>query len=125
VATLQYVVIFPFFMLLIGAAFQGALWFAARNAALAAAQEGLRAARAQTGTPLAGQSAATSYASQVANGQLEGASVHVSLGANQTIMVRVTGRVPSFLPGVNLRVLQVASGPKERWVPVVISGAAQ
>jgi len=118
-AALEFVVIFPFFMLLIAAALQAALWFSARNAALASAQEGLRAARTQTGTPAAGRTAAADYASQVAGGQLNGASVQVSVGANQTITVRVTGTVPSFLPGVNLRVAQQASGPKERWVPPV------
>lgn len=116
-ATLPYVIIFPFMLLVIGMCMQAALWFTARNAALASAQEGLRAARAQHGNLGAGQSAATRFATEVADGQLLTPAVHVSTDTGQTIVVRVTGKVPSFVPGLKVSVSQVARGPKERWVP--------
>lgn len=116
-ATLPYVVLFPFFLLLIGTCFQAALWYSARNAALASAQEGLRVARARNGTPGAGQAAALGFAAQVADGQLLKPSADVATGADQTIAVTVSGEVWSFVPGMKVRVAQVARGPKERWVP--------
>lgn len=117
VTTLEYVVIFPFFLLLIGVGLQGALWYSARNTALASAQEGLQTARAQHGNTGAGQAAAVRFATDVGSGQLLYPSASASTGANQTITVTVSGTVPSFVPGLNIRVLQQASGPKERWVP--------
>lgn len=116
-ATLPYVVLFPFFLLLIGVCFQAALWYSARNAALASAQEGLRVARAQQGTPGAGRAAALGFAAQVADGQLLDPSATVTTDADQTINVTVSGKVWSFVPGLNVQVTQVARGPKERWVP--------
>lgn len=116
ISTLEYVVIFPFFLLLVAVGLQGALWYAARNAALASAQEGLRAARAQHGNPGAGQAAAVAFAADVGSGQLLQPAAQVTVGANQTLTVTVSGSVPSFVPGLTIRVNQRASGPKERWV---------
>ena len=90
------------------------MWFSARNAALASAQEGLRIARAHGGTLSAGQVAAAHFAAQVAGGQLLAPSAQVST-SGQTIVVRVDGRVPSFVPGLTVRVSQEARAPKERW----------
>jgi hypothetical protein len=116
-ATLPYLIAFAFVLLVSGTAMQGALWFSARNAALAAAQEGLRVARAENGTLGAGRAAARDFASEVAAGQLLSPGVQVSTTADQTVVVRVAGVVPSFVPGLTVRVEQVARGPKERWVP--------
>lgn len=117
-ASLQLVILFPFFLLLIGTAFQAAMWFAARNAALASAQEGLRSARTQHGSPGAAQATAVKFAREVAGGQLLSPAAQVSMTGDQTIVVRVTGKVASFVPGLNVSVSQEARGPKERWVPV-------
>ncbi|TYB48548.1 pilus assembly protein [Actinomadura chibensis] len=108
---------FPFFLLLIGTCFQAALWYSARNAALASSQEGLRAARARQGAPGAGEAAALAFAAEVADGQLLNPSARVSVDGDQTVAVTVTGEVWSFVPGLNIRVTQVARGPKERWTP--------
>lgn len=114
-ATLQMAVLAPFFLLLIGVCFQAGLWYMARNAALATAQEGLRVARAHNGSLGQGKSAADSFARQVAGGQLIAPQVQVSTTADQTIVVRVTGKVPSFVPGLTVSVVQEARAPKERW----------
>ncbi|MFI0448047.1 TadE/TadG family type IV pilus assembly protein [Actinomadura sp. 6N118] len=112
---MEFIVTAATFLLVIAACWQGGLWYMARQAALASAQEGLRAARAQHGSPGAGQSAAMSYATQVGGAHLNAPGAQVSEGADQTIVVRVTGRVPSFVPGLNINISREARGPKERW----------
>lgn len=94
---------------------QTAWWFSARNAALASAREGLRVARSHQGTPAGGRAAADRFAGQVAGGQLLTPKVTVSTTADQTIIVRVDGEVPSFVPGLAIHVHQQARAPKERW----------
>jgi hypothetical protein len=97
-------------------AVQAAWWYSARSAALASAQEGLRVARAHQGTLAGGRAAAVRFAGQAASGQLLSPTATVSIAAGQTIVVRVDGEAPSFVPGLTVRVSQQARGPRERWV---------
>lgn len=111
---LQYTIAFPALLLLIAMVTQAAWWYSARNAALAAAQEGVRAARVRDGSPGAGQETARRFAREVADGQLRSVSVSVNASA-ESVAVRVTGEVWSFVPGLNMRVSQVARAPRERF----------
>lgn len=113
-ATLQTVVVFPAVLLIIGVVLQTALWFTARNTALHAAREGVRAARVQHATPGQGRAAALQFARQVGSGMLLSPGVRVTR-AGSTLVVRVTGAAPTFVPGLHLTVSQVARGPVERF----------
>jgi Flp pilus assembly protein TadG len=117
-ATLELVVLFPILLLLIFGTIQGALYFHGRNVVLAAAQQGVRAAR------LDGQPDRAATAEQQTRqflldtgelSNLSGLTVVVSLDGNQ-VRVTVTGRTVSLLPGVpGPRVTQTAAGSLERF----------
>ncbi|MBD2895625.1 hypothetical protein amrb99_45640 [Actinomadura sp. RB99] len=83
----------------------------ARDVAQSAAEEGLRAARARQGTFSQGRAVAASFARR--EPVLQTPAVTVS-GTN-TIVVRVTGRAPSLLPGVDITVSRTVRGARERF----------
>ena len=115
-SSVEVVVLFPVVLLLVFGLVQGALWAHARNVAAAAAQEGVRAARAETTTPDAGRAEATAFLDR-AGGQdvLLGARVEVT-GTAVEVQVAVTGTAVSLLPGVpGPPVRQSATGPVERF----------
>jgi hypothetical protein len=95
---------------------QGALYYHARDVALAAATDGLTAARARTGSSAEGRAAAASFLRR-AGGEdvLIGASV-ASVRTATAATVTVTGRTMSLVPGLpGWSVSQSASGPVERF----------
>lgn len=110
--------LFPVVLLLLFGVIQGALYFHGRNAALAAAEQGVRAARADGQTNRA--DTATDQARQFLadTGELDNLSAlritpDVDAG---TVRVTVTARTVSLLPGVpGPRVSQTASGDIERF----------
>ncbi|MDP3893633.1 TadE family protein [Nocardioides sp.] len=113
--SLELVVLFPAVLLLIFGIIQAGLVYHARNVALAAAQEGVRAARAENGTAAAGAAAANSFVEQ-AGGQdvLRGLTITPQRTPTRAV-VRVRGRSLSVLPGVpGIPVTQVARAPVER-----------
>ena len=117
-ASLEIVVLFPAVLALVFGLLQGALWLHARALAGAAAQEGVRAARAETGTVEAGRAQAADLIAD-AGGQdvLLGARVQVTADAAR-VQVVVTGTSVSLLPGIaGPQVKQSASGPVERFTP--------
>lgn len=115
-ATLEIVVLFPALMLLIFGLIQGALWFHARNIALAAANDALTAARSEQGTASAGQDAATSFIARTGGDSvLPGAYVTVTRTGTR-VTVTVTGRALSVFPGVpGAAVSQSVNGPVEHF----------
>ena len=117
-ATLELVVLFPILLLLIFGTIQGALYFHGRNVVLAAAQQGVRAARLD-GQPdraaTAGQQTRQFLLDTGELSNLSGLTVVVSLDGSQ-VRVTVTGRTVSLLPGVpGPRVTQTAAGSLERF----------
>ena len=113
-ASLELVVVFPVVLLLIFGGVQGALWYHARSVAMAAAQEGARAAGAEGGNPAAGEAAATAFLDSAGgSGVLTGPGVHVTRSATEATAT-VTGTAPTVLPGMRLAVDQSASVPVER-----------
>jgi Flp pilus assembly protein TadG len=113
--TLSYVIIVPVFLLALMVVAQAAMWYLARSAALAAARQGVDAARVEGSSAGAGSAAALSFAQTSASGYLLGPSASDGGSSPTTIVITVTGSVPSLVPGVPITVTQVAQGPVERF----------
>jgi Flp pilus assembly protein TadG len=117
-ATLEVTVLFPVVMLLLFGVIQGALFFHGRNVALAAAEQGVRAARADGQADQAGTAAEQARQFLVDTGELDnltGLSITPDVGAD-TVRVTVSARTVSLLPGIpGPRVSQTASGVIERF----------
>jgi Flp pilus assembly protein TadG len=112
------VIAFPVLLLLIFSLVQASLYFYARSLALAAAQEGVRGARAQSADLPDGAARARSFLADAAGDSLRRTTVDTDRSTPTRIRVRVTGRSLSVLPGMpGLPVAQEASGPKERFTP--------
>ncbi len=116
--TLELVVLFPILLVLIFGTIQGALYFHGRNVVLAAAQQGVRAARLDRQPDRAATAEQQTRQFLLDAGELSnlsGLTVVVSLDGNQ-VRVTVTGRTVSLLPGVpGPRVTQTAAGSLERF----------
>lgn len=86
------------FRMVIAGIFQTGLWYYACEAALAAAQEGDRAASAEHGTATAGTQAAQDFLDRTANDLVDGVEVS---GQRTTTRATVTGsgRSLSLIPG--------------------------
>ena len=114
VVSVQIVVLMPALFLLMFVAMQAALIYHARTVAIAAAQEGARAAAAQAGTISDGYAAANAFIAS-AGGQDVLSAVSVTSNRDATTAtVRVTGTTLSVVPGWVPRITQSASAPVER-----------
>lgn len=115
-STLELVIAFPVLLLIIFSLVQASLYFYARSLASAAAQEGVRAARAESADLPEGVARARSFLDATAGDSLLAAAVSSAGSTSTRIRIRVTGRSLSVLPGVpGVQVAQEASGPKERF----------
>lgn len=116
-ATLELVVLFPVVLLITFGVIEGALWYHARNVALAAAEEGIRVATAEGSSADAGLGAAQAFASQAgADGILAGASATLAEASTERVTITVTGNSLTLFPGWSGHyVSQTASGPVERF----------
>jgi len=113
-ATIQFTVLMPVLFLLIFVGIQGAVQYHARTVALAAAQEGARAAAAQFGTPAAGRAAAEAFVvSAGGDDTLQNVAITTSRDLN-TARVVVSGTSLSLVPGWTPVITQSASAPVER-----------
>jgi Flp pilus assembly protein TadG len=113
--TLSYVIIVPVFLMAVMVIAQASLWFLARQAALAAARQGANAARVSSALPSAGPSAALAFARSAASGYLLSPSATGAGSTAATIQIRVTGQVPSIVPGLVVRVTEAAQAPVEKF----------
>jgi Flp pilus assembly protein TadG len=113
--TLSYVAVLPFLFLFIMVLIQASFWFLARNAAVAAARQGADAARAVYGTRAAGPAAALAFARQAGQGYLEDPQATATGSTGTTISITVTGQVPSFVPGLVIRVSEMVQAPAEEF----------
>ena len=100
----------PVVLFAILAAFQAAVWYGGRQAALSAAQAAAEAERVLRPAPGAGQAAASSIGAQ---GGLVDVTVGVSRGA-EAVTVVVSARVPMFLDIGAGRFTERATMPRER-----------
>ena len=113
--SLQLVIIFPAVLALIFGGVQTALYFYARNVAIAAAQEGARAAGAQYGSASGGTAAAADFIARAGGADaLPDSSVSGNRSAT-TATITVRGRSLSLVPGYSgINITQSASVPVER-----------
>jgi len=113
-SSIQMVMLMPALFSIMFLGMQGALYYHARTVAIAAAQEGARAAGSQNGTAAEGVSAASSFVSD-AGGKDVLPGAHMTGGRSATTAtVTVTGTSLSVIPGWSLAVSQSASVPVER-----------
>jgi Flp pilus assembly protein TadG len=113
-SSIQMVMLMPALFSIMFLGMQGALYYHARTVAIAAAQEGARAAGSQNGTAASGISAASSFVSD-AGGRDVLPGAHMTGGRSATIAtVTVTGTSLSVIPGWSPAVSQSASVPVER-----------
>jgi hypothetical protein len=110
---LDYAIAFPVVLLLLLAIFQAALFGAAREAALTAAQQGADTARALGATIAQGDTAACHYAARAARGTILGPTCAGTGGV--TVTMTVCGTAPTLVPGLHLRACGQARAPRERF----------
>ena len=110
--------LFPVVLLILFGVIQGALYFHGRNVALAAAEQGVRAARADGQTNRAGTAAGHARQFLADTGELDnltGLSITPDVDAD-TVRVTVVARTVSLLPGIpGPKISQTASGNIERF----------
>lgn len=109
---MSFVLVTPVLLVMIMASVYAALWSHAQHVVTAAAQEGLAAARVETGTQEAGEERANRFLDALAPSRLVGRSVSASRDAEQA-RVEVSAMVESLVPGVRLRVHATATAPVE------------
>lgn len=113
--TVELAVLAPALLVLVFSVVQVGVWSYARSLALAAAQEGVTAARVQGAGVEAGRERAESFLRQTAGDSLRDGQIRVDRTAVD-VKVEVSGRALSVLPGVpGLLVRQSAAGPIERF----------
>lgn len=113
VVTLENVILAPALLVVLAIATQATWWYMARNAAHAAAQEGVRAARAKDAAPQAGPRTALQFLTDTTAGELTNPTADTAGTTAATVAITVRGDVPSFIPGLHLTVAQTARGPRE------------
>lgn len=106
------VVLLPALFTLIFLGAQGAVLYQGRTIALAAAQEGARAAAAEGGSTATGTAAAASFVSSTSAG-LKNTSVRGRRSATAAT-ITVTTHTVSLIPFVSPKITQSASLPVER-----------
>ncbi|MEW6154226.1 MAG: TadE/TadG family type IV pilus assembly protein [Actinomycetota bacterium] len=113
-ATLPLVLAVPAMLALVLGGVQLALWLHLQHVVTAAAQEGLVAARVETGTAVAGEERAWLFLEQLAPPLLKDPSVVATAGP-EVARVVVRARVAEVVPGLRLEVRATAEGVRERF----------
>ena len=115
-ASLEIAILGPALLLVIFAVIQAGMWFYARNLALAAAQEGVDAARGYQASSAAGVARAQSFLHRAAGDSLQGVTVSAAGSSATAVRIEVRGRCLSLIPGLaGLPITQSAQGPVERF----------
>ena len=122
-ATTEMVLVTPVLLLLIAFVIQFALWYHASHVANAAAQEGVRAARAYGGTAQAGKERAERFLAETGPTIVLTPDVTVTRDP-QHARVEVHGHAPGVVPGVRLSVDAVADSPTERLTSALPAGTS-
>jgi len=114
VSSVEMVLLTPALMLFVFTIIQVALWYHAKQAVTAAAQEGARAARRSGATAEDGRAAAAAYLTQVSGSSVTTVSTTGSRSAT-SVEVTVSGRAVRLIPGFPLEVRSTVTGPVERF----------
>ncbi|MGL5825267.1 MAG: TadE family protein, partial [Nocardioides sp.] len=112
--TIQMVFLMPALFTLMFTGMQGALYYHARQVALAAAQEGAREAGSETGTQAAGIATARSFLEEAGGSDVMTSTSITGSRTATTATIRVSGASLSVIPGWRVQVRQSASVPVER-----------
>ena len=113
-ATIELVILLPALFAVMFLGMQAALFYHARTVAIAAAQEGARAAGGEKGKEAEGVSAASSFVVEAGGDDvLTGATATANRTAT-TVTVTVRGHSLSVIPGWNPVIVQSATLPVER-----------
>jgi Flp pilus assembly protein TadG len=113
-ATIELLILLPALFAVMFLGIQAALYHHARAVAIAAAQEGARAAAGEQGSEASGIKAAAAFLLDAGGDDvLAGATVSVDRTVNTAVVI-VKGHSMSVLPGWNPVVQQRASMPVER-----------
>lgn len=113
-ATTEVVLLVPALLFLIMVVIQFGLWYHAQHVVLAAAQEGVRAARVEAGSAADGQVRAEVVLATLAQALVEEKRV-TSVRESDVAIVEVRGRVTAVVPGLSLPVSARAESPLERF----------
>ena len=113
-AVTETVIVVPALLLLIMIVIQFGLWYHAQHVVQAAAQEGVRAARAEGATAGDGHDRALAFITQVGGNSVRGAEV-TSERSRDVVTVRVAGEAPAVVPGLRLGVRAAAASPVEEF----------
>jgi Flp pilus assembly protein TadG len=113
-ASIELVILLPALFAVMFLGMQAALFYHARTVAIAAAQEGARAAGGENGTASDGNSAAHFFVADAGGDDVLASVSTTSNRTTTTVTVTVTGHSLSVLPGWNPVVTQSASLPVER-----------
>lgn len=113
-STVEVVIVFPLLILTLMLVFQFAFWYHARHVALAAAEEGARAARVDTGTAAAGAARAERFVRDLGSSVIVNPKVSASRDLD-VARVEVSGQARNVVPGLRLPIRQVSQGPIERF----------
>lgn len=115
-SALEMAILTPVLLLLILAVIQTALWFHARQVALAAAQEGARVLRSEAGTEALAKQKAEAMAQQIGGNVIENILVAADREAGMAT-VTVIGEAVEIVDFITLTVSATSRGPIESFVP--------
>lgn len=113
-ASAEIVLVFPAFLLLILLSVQFGLYYHASAVARAAAEEGVRAARADGGSAAAGEVKATDFLAQVAPTLIQQQDISATRTVDEA-RVTVRGAAVAVVPGFHLQVHAEAASRVERY----------
>ncbi len=110
--SIELVVLLPALLMIVLLGVQGAFYYHAHTVAIAAAQEGARAAAAKNSTVVAGTASATDFVTDVGRHAITDVSVE---GQRTDLVARitVTGKAASILPGWAPNITAQAEAPVE------------
>jgi Flp pilus assembly protein TadG len=121
--SIELVILLPALFAVMFLGMQAALFYHARTTAIAAAEEGARAAATEHGRASDGTAAANTFISEAGGDDvLTNTSTTVSRTAT-TATVTVTGFSLSVIPGWHVRITQTATEPVERLSDPTAAGA--
>ncbi len=112
--SLELVILLPALFAVMFLGMQAALYYHARTVAIAAAQEGARAAGAETGREADGTSAANAFVSEAGGHDVLPGATSAASRTSTTATVTVRGFSLSVIPGWTPEVEQSATVPVER-----------
>jgi Flp pilus assembly protein TadG len=113
-AAVELVLLTPLLMVCVLVVVQFALWQHARHVLVAAAQEGARAARAQSATAEDGRHRAQDYIARIGPDLVTAPVIEVDRSVD-VVTVRIRGQAVNILPGLPLSVTATSAGPVERF----------